>query len=155
MADIFKGMAAGLIATAAVTSLLVLQRALGILPQLDLIVMLGGVLGVPGDPLLGWIVHIALGAVVGGALFAWLEPRLGADTVVKRGVLFGVLCWLAMMVVFMPTASAGLFALRLGAGAPIAMLLINVLYGATLGWVYGIMVPTPALAAPDSGRHAA
>jgi hypothetical protein len=155
MSDIFKGMAAGLIATGILTGLLVAQRALGVMPQVDLISLLSAVLGVSADAAVGWVVHLGLGAVAGGVLFAWLEPRLGADTVVKRGVLFGVLSWLAMMVVFMPTARAGLFGLRLGALAPIVLLLVNVLYGAVLGWAYGRMHPTATLAAHDSHHRAA
>jgi hypothetical protein len=150
MADIFKGIAAGAVATALLAGLLVAQRALGLVPELHLIGLLAAGLGVPGNLLVGWIVYIAASAVVGGALFAWLEPRLPADTIVKRGLLFGVLVWLAQMLLFMPAANTGLFGLELGAGVPLFTLMTNVAYGAVLGWVYAVMMPTPSLDRRDS-----
>jgi hypothetical protein len=152
MADVCKGIAAGLVATGFASGLVILQRALGLVPQLDLIALLSSVLG--SIEVVGWIVYIAVGAVAGGALFAWLEPRLGADTVVKRGVLFGMLAWLAQMVILMPAANTGLFGLRLGASTPILLLLLSAAYGAVLGRVYAAMIPTPSLASRESHRTA-
>jgi hypothetical protein len=155
MTDVFKGVAAGLVATGVLTGFLIVQRALGLFPELDLIGLLNAMLGVRSDGIVGWIVYIAVAAVAGGALFAWLEPRLGANSTIKRGLLFGVLVWLAKMVILMPAANAGLFGLHLGAAAPIWTLVMNVAYGAVLGCVYGVMMPTPSLESRDSHHRAA
>lgn len=153
MTDIFKGVAAGLAASGCATGVLLVQRALGLFPEVDLIGLTSAVLGFPGDQIVGWVVCIVVAAVAGGALFAVIEQRLGADRPVKRGLLFGVSAWLAQMVLLMPAAGAGLFGLRLGVAAPLLTLLVAAIYGVVLGWVYGIMMPTPALDSHDSRHH--
>lgn len=51
--------------------------------------------------------------------------------------MFGVIAWLAMMIVFMPLAGHGFFAMRLGLMAAVATLLLHLIYGLVLGLVYG------------------
>ncbi|HKZ72853.1 MAG TPA: DUF6789 family protein [Steroidobacteraceae bacterium] len=152
MTDLVKGIAAGLIATAVSSAILVGQRALGLVPSLDIVGIWSTVLGAPGQRAGGLIAHLTVSAVAGGALFAWLEPRLGADGTPRRGVLFGVLAWLASMALLMPASHSGMFGLRLGALAPIVMLLASVAYGAVLGWLYSVMMPTPPLGTRDPHR---
>jgi hypothetical protein len=143
--DLVKGISAGLIATGIFTAILVGQRALDLVPSLDVVSIWSTVLGAPGHRPIGWIAHLAVSAVAGGAFFAWLEPRLGADGTTRRGVLFGVLVWLAAMALLMPAAHLGMFGLRLGASTPIMMLIASVAYGAVLGWLYAVMMPATLL----------
>ena len=70
----------------------------------------------------GWIGHFALGTVAWGIIYAALQASLPGTPVVK-GLIFGALAWLAMMIFFMPLAGNGLFALHL-------------IYGAALGVAY-------------------
>jgi hypothetical protein len=136
MADLFKGITAALVATLAVTAVLAVNAVTGLLPSVNFIVLVNATLHAPPHALAGWIVHGTAAAVAGGAIYAWLEPHLDADHPVKRGILFGVLIWLGSMVLFMPAAGAGAFGLRLGGHVPIVALLLNLGYGALLGWLY-------------------
>ena len=56
-----------------------------------------------------------------------------------RGTIFGVGAWLAMMIVMMPMAGAGLFGLGLGMMTPVATLVLHVVYGLVLGGIYGLL----------------
>lgn len=51
-----------------------------------------------------------------------------------------------MMVVLMPMAGVGLFAMSMGAMAPVMTLVLHLVFGAVLGWTFGKLV---------SGEHAA
>jgi hypothetical protein len=75
-------------------------------------------------------------------LFAYIEPRLGADTHTKSGVLYGIVAWLIVMLVFLPAVGVGYFGFQLSLFAPLVMLGLQVLYGGVLGWTYGKLSPT-------------
>ena len=93
----------------------------------------------------GWVGYFVIGAVVWGIIYGWLEPSLPGPPV-ARGLLFGVLAWLAMMIVFMPIAGQGLFAMAAGPMAAFATLVLHLVYGATLGLVYASQNSSAALA---------
>lgn len=140
--DYFKGIAAGLAAMIAPAALMAARGATHVLPQLDFIEMLSMVLGLPGNAAAGWTMAILAGSVVLGTLFAWLEPRVPGDSHARRGILFSVGAWLAIMVFVMPSLEAGLFGLRVSVLLPIGTFVLHVVYGAALGWVYGMLAPT-------------
>jgi hypothetical protein len=143
MSDVIKGTVAGGVATAVLSALMLLIGATGFEPQLELTRVLLTLLDEPAKQYaLGWTLHIVIGSLGLGALFAYIEPRLGADTHTKSGILFGVSTWLVVMLVFMPAAGDGYFGFQISHLAPIVMLLQQVLYGAVLGWVYGKLSPT-------------
>jgi hypothetical protein len=143
MSDVQKGMVAGGVATAALSVAMLLIEATGLEPQLQLTRLLLTLLDVPpAEYGVGWLVHILVGSVFLGGLFAHVEPRLGADTHTKSGVLYGVIVWLVMMLVFMPAAGAGYFGFQLSVFAPLVMLGLHLLYGSVLGWTYGKLSPT-------------
>lgn len=153
MTNVGKGMVAGLAATAVLSALMLMKSAMGLMPQLDMIGMLGRMMGAAGSPAVGWIVHFLIGTVAWGALFAWLDPRLPGGSHTLRGVIFGVGAWLPMMVVLMPMAGAGLFGLGLGIMAPVMTLVLHMVFGAVLGWTYGRLLGRDAHA-PDGLGHA-
>jgi hypothetical protein len=141
MSDVVKGMVAGAIATAALSAVMLLIEATGTPPQLELPRLLQILLDAPTDYVLGWVAHITIGSVILGGIFAQIEPRLGADTHTKSGILYGVIAWLVMMLVFMPAAGVGYFGFQLSIITPLVMLGLQVLYGAVLGWTYGKLSP--------------
>ncbi len=141
MSDVVKSMVAGAVATGALSLVMLLVEATGFERQLELPRLLLNVLDAPPESALGWIAHIAIGSVVLGGIFAHVEPRLGADTHTKSGILYGVIAWLVMMLVFMPAAGAGYFGFQLSLAAPLVMLGLQVLYGGVLGWTYGKLSP--------------
>jgi len=152
MADLFKGITAGLIATLAVTAVLAVNAVTSLFPSLNLIALVNVTLHAPPHALAGWIVHGTAAAAAGGSVYAWLEPRLDADHPVKRGILFGVATWLASMLLFMPAAGAGVFGLRIGVHLPIATLLLHLGYGALLGWLYDRLGSTVEYIATRTSR---
>ena len=141
MNDVMKGMMAGGVATAVLSVVMLLISATGFEPQLELTRLLLTLLGEPSQYALGWVLHIAIGSVVLGGLFAYIEPRLGADTHTKSGVLYGVIAWLVVMLIFLPAAGAGYFGFQLSLLSPIVILGLQVLYGGVLGWTYGKLSP--------------
>jgi hypothetical protein len=80
---------------------------------------------------------------VGGVIWASLyglifEPRVqGAGWL--RGVKFALVPWLFSLVIFMPLVGGGVLGIGLGAGPlpAIGNLILHVVYGAVLGFVYG------------------
>jgi len=147
-----SGLVAGFAATVALSALMIMKSAMGIMPQLDLIEMMSRMVGAPGNVAIGWLVHFGIGTIAWGLLFAWLDPRLPGNTYVLRGVVLGSGAWLLMMIVMMPMAGAGFFGLGLGIMAPIMTLVLHVIFGAVLGWVYGQMVSrVPSTSMPNAG----
>lgn len=137
MRDIPKGMLAGLAATIVLSLLMVLKAMIGLMPQLDLPKMLAGMMGSPDMPIIGWIAHFVIGIVIYGIAIALLDAKLPGTSQVGHGVMLGVIGWLIMMVALMPMAGAGLFGMNMGVTVPMMTLVLHLIFGAILGWVYG------------------
>ncbi len=150
MRSISKGMGAGLVAIIVLSLLMVLKSMMGLMPQLDIAKMIAGVMGSPDTPLIGWIVHFAIGIVVYGVAIAVLDSKLPGTSHVGHGIMLAVIGWLIMMVTLMPMAGAGLFAMNIGVMAPMMALVLHLIFGAVLGWVYGRSIATQ----PVSMSHA-
>jgi hypothetical protein len=141
MSDVVKAMLAGAVATAVLSLVMVLFSVTGFEVQLEPTRLLLTLLDAPSNYALGWFLHLIIGSVVLGGLFAHIEPRLGVDTHTKSGILYGVIVWLVAMLVFMPAAGAGYFGFQLSVFAPLVMLGLQVLYGAVLGLTYDKLTP--------------
>ncbi len=134
MNNIVKGVLGGLVGTVVMSALMLMKSAMGLMPQLDVIHMLSGMMGVSAA--IAWVIHFMIGAIW-GALFALSYRAIpGASSVVK-GMLFGVGAWLLMMVMVMPMAGAGFFGMVMGVMAPMMTLLLHIIFGAVMGLVYG------------------
>jgi Family of unknown function (DUF6789) len=141
--DIGKGIVAAAVATAAAAAILAGKNVLGILPDFDVMGMLTAFAGSTW-PGMGWVVFFVGGGIVLGVIFALLDAHVEATTgagEVVRGVFFGFLLWLIVMLIFMPVLGAGAFGMRFGVGAPIVCLAADLVYGLVLGAVYGAMHP--------------
>ena len=68
---------------------------------------------------------------------AMLDARLPGNSHVMHGVMIAVLGWLVMMIMLMPMAGAGLFAMKMGLMAPMMTLVLHFIFGVVLGWAYG------------------
>lgn len=117
--------------------LMVAKAMMGIMPALDLPKMISGMMGTPGIPLVGWAIHFMIGVVLYGAAIATVGARLPGNNHVVHGLILGVAGWLVMMVMLMPMVGTGLFGISLGMMAPIMTLMLHLIFGAVLGWVYG------------------
>jgi len=137
MSRLLKGITAGFAATVVLSALMVMKQMMGIMPELDVAQMLTSMLALPSVAF-GWLMHFVIGSVAWGVLFAIVAPRLPGG-IIFRGIVFGIAAWLMMMVAVMPMAGAGLFGMQLGIMAPMMTLVLHIVFGAVLGWVYGAL----------------
>jgi len=139
MGDISKGVEAGFVATVVISMLMLAQSAAGIAPAFNMISLLTQAANTPDYPSVAWIAHFAIGSVLWGAGFAAFSPHLRGPHWF-RGVTFGVLAWLAMMVLFLPTAGLPIFAQGVGTTIPLLGLLLHLVFGAVLGETYHLLL---------------
>ncbi|MDQ6957521.1 MAG: hypothetical protein Q9M24_00235 [Mariprofundaceae bacterium] len=151
MNKIRKSMVAGFVATIVLSVLMVMKMKMGVMPDLNAIKMMTtmahGMLGTPAVPVVGWMMHFMIGTVLWGVLFAVIGKLLPGSGYVSKGLSFGVLAWVLMMVMVMPMAGAGFFGLSLGMMAPVMTLMLHLVYGAVLGGLYGKLLSS----ASDAG----
>ena len=132
-----KGLLAGLAATIVRSALLVAKDMMGVMPELNIAKTTAGMMGSPDQPIIGWIVPFMISIVGYGAAITLLDERLPGKSHVWHGVMIGTLGWLVMMFMLMPMAGAGLFAMKMGLMAPMMTLVLHLIFGVVLGWVYG------------------
>lgn len=143
------GLVAGLIGTIAVSVLMLIKsQGLGMtgFSAIKGNMQVFDAVGLGGSPLWGWVWHFVIGTVLWGLSFAALSGALPGGGSTGKGVVFGVIVWLLMMVVWMPLAGAPVFALpEPGMPALIFTLVAHLVFGAVLGSVYGKLTarPTP------------
>ena len=141
MASLIPSMVAGFIATVALSVLMLLKGAMGLMPELNPIAMLTDMasqnMGMPASPVVGWVAHFAIGTVMWGILFKLLHGWLPGGNALLKGVWFAALAWLMMMIGPMPMAGAGLFGMNLGVMAPAMTLIMHLAWGVVLGGTYG------------------
>lgn len=115
-------MVLGFIATIVISLIMIIKIKADIMPQLNpikiLTMMSHDMLGMPLNPLIGWIVNFIIGTIVWSIAFFILYNKLPGSPVIK-GISFGVIAWLLMMFIPMPMSGEGLFELKLGMMAPI------------------------------------
>src|SRR5499427_11066380 len=133
------GIAAGFVATVVLSAMMLVKHSMGLVPELnpieDIVHVADHLTGMTLPLPFGWIGHFVLGTVAWGIIYAALQASLPGAPVVK-GLIFGALAWLAMMIIFEPLAGDGLFALSLGPQATVATLVLHLIYGAVLGVAY-------------------
>ncbi|SEO90352.1 DUF6789 family protein [Aquisalimonas asiatica] len=141
MADLGRGIIAGLVATLVMTILMVFRLAAGIMPWFNPIEVMSlaaqTAMNVVAVDVLGWFIHFVVGVLLWGGLFGLLAGFLPGGGYLARGLIFGVLAWLLVMVVLFPLAGSGLFGMGFGALIPFGTLLSHLIYGAVLGASFG------------------
>ncbi|MBI5060578.1 hypothetical protein HZB60_12465 [candidate division KSB1 bacterium] len=121
---------AGLLATAAMTMLLIIAPMMG-MPKMDIGGMLAMFMGVPVT--VGWIAHFMIGTAlaIGYALFFVRATSLSGT---KGGLLYSVIPWLMAQIIVMPMMGTPLFSGSMVLAG--ASLMGHLLYGTVLGSVY-------------------
>lgn len=148
MSNNLRGMIAGLVATLVLSGILLLKSNLGLWPELNIIRLLVNLGSI--QVVAAWMDHFIVGVVVWGLAFAILDMIWTSRAYWFKGLVFGVIAWLLMMVLFMPLAKAGWFGIKLGASAALVTLGIHVIYGLVLGVTYGLLTARfPERAAAD------
>jgi hypothetical protein len=144
LGDILRGIQAGLVATLVLS---VVTISWDVLPQLDPVVLIRGVLGdlevksgVAAVPAIGWIWNVMVGTLWGGMLFSLMQPILPGRKGATKGACFGLGCALLVMVMVIPMAGAGYYGMELHALAPLVTLGVYLVYGIVLGATYGALV---------------
>lgn len=127
------GILSAFIATIVLSLIMVLKAKMGVMPQLNAIAMLAGMMGKP--LIMGWVAHFVIGTLVWGILFALLVDKLPGSTMTSA-LIFSVLAWLLMMLGVMPMAGAGLFGMNIGIMAPVATLVLHLIWGFVLGFSF-------------------
>ena len=135
--NILKGVVAGFAATVVLSALMVMKSLMGLMPELNTVAMLTNMMGA-SSPVMGWIAHFVIGAVIWGGLFALLNANIPGGSQWLKGTIFGVGAWLVMMIAVMPMAGAGFFGMVLGMMAPVMTLVLHIIFGVVLGGVYGV-----------------
>jgi hypothetical protein len=110
-----------------------------------------GLIHNPATDLAGANLYLVVGlhllvAIAGATLYATMaEPRL-AGAGWRRGVTFSLVLWLLSILVILPLTGGGFLGFDLGAGPlPIlGNLILHLIYGATLGTLYGPLGDIPA-----------
>jgi hypothetical protein len=105
---------------------MLMQQLMKLTPQMEMIGMMAGIMrgGVAGP---SWPALYLYGGV-----FVALVAVLQTDAYLGVGILLGAIGWLVAM---MPMADKGVFGMKIGAS-----LMMHVLFGALLGWVYGRLI---------------
>src|SRR5437879_10060112 len=85
--------------------------------------------------------HCSVGMLLLGSVFGMLHDILPGPSW-ARGTIFSAGTWLIVMLVVLPSVGAGGFGTRCGPLAPLVIAAFHLLYGATLGLVYGKLIDT-------------
>ncbi len=133
MKKLINGAIAGVVATIVLSLMMLIKGKMGVMPELDIISMLAGMMG--GALLLGWVMHFMIG-VGYGVVFHLTYDKLPTNSLIIKGLILGVVGWLVMMLMLMPMVGAGLFGMKMGVMAPIMTLVLHAIFGAVLGFVY-------------------
>ena len=137
--SVSRAAVAGLIGTAAMTALLLVEPSIG-LPKIAMGQVLSTSLGLTTahlsiGPALGWALHFLIGMAL-AVIYAGAFDRRLPGTAVVRGMLYGALVFVVAQVVFMPLVGGGVFS-RGDSELLAGSLLGHLLYGAVIGWTYG------------------
>ena len=133
-----RAAAAGLIGTATMTALLLIEPSIG-LPDIAMGQILGGSLGLASalpnvGAAVGWLLHFVIGAAFAVVYAATLARRLPGAPLLK-GMCFGLILFVLAQVAFMPFVGGGFFSRgdpQLLAGS----LLGHFVYGGVMAWIY-------------------
>ncbi|WP_226579465.1 DUF6789 family protein [Acuticoccus sediminis] len=133
---------AAVIATLVASGLIYLNGQLADLPQFPLLAQIQSFnarIGMPQTAEAAWAAHAFLGVVVYGVIFALIQPVLPGSAFLE-GLTFGILTWLAMMVVFAPLTGHEIFLQDANNPVLVAMsFAFNIIYGIVLGFVFAIV----------------
>ncbi len=138
--NIKAGVISGFVATVVLSLVMVMKAKMGVMPELNAIKMLADMMGAP--LFMGWVAHFMIGTVVWGVLFALLVNKFPGK-VMTSAIIFSMGAWVMMMIGPMPMAGEGMFGLKLGMMAPVATLMLHIIFGIALGLTYKRVAAAP------------
>lgn len=147
MSRVKKGIAAGFVATVAVSILelgnILLGRTFDPFPGI-----VARMFGMTGNLAAGWVLHFIVGSLVLGSLFGVAYAKLPTSTPETKGILFSVAAWVAMMLIITMMGDPRTFTGSAGFGTFGWMLVTHMIFGGVMGNVYA------RLAAREKRAHA-
>jgi hypothetical protein len=151
MTNTMKGIVSGFLATLVLSAVILLKVQFQVVPpELSIMSLLGRI---AGGAVAAWSDHFIIGTLVWGMLFAGFETVVPNVPYWLKGVVFSALAWLFMMIVFMPFAGVGLFGAKLGALAAVVTLVQHLIYGVSLGVIYGLLTAWVPAKAPEHSQQ--
>lgn len=148
--NVGRAILSGVVAWIVFVILLYLAPLLGV-PTMDLPAMLGGMFGV-NSVTMGWALFFVVG-IVFALLYAYWGVYHLPGRGWQRGLVFGLLPWLVMMVIVAPLLPLlnpmvamkppGFFFANMGIIATIGSLIAHLIWGMVLGAVYGNVAERP------------
>jgi hypothetical protein len=142
MTTIKNAIMSGFIATFVVGSILLMKNAMKLFPDIHIAQTLSTIIGQPDHIVWGGVTFVLAGTVLLGLVYAWLAPRVPVRSRLIKGIVFGFIVWLLMMLILMPVAGAGIFGLHRSAVVPAFDLVITLIYGLVLAAMY---TPDPGI----------
>lgn len=144
-----RAVAAGVAGTVVITVVGLWIAPLMGIPRMNPADMLAGAMG--GVLALGWVAHFMIGTIL-ALIYALVAPVLPGPPVL-RGALYGLAPWLIAQIMVMPMMGMPLFS----GSAIMAMgsLIGHLLYGATIGGIYGVPGAAPHAASTMSNPRPA
>jgi len=138
MSRVKKGMIAGFAATIAASLLEIPNMFLNWFDPFQGVI--AGMIGMPGNLAVGWVIHAISGVFILGPLFGILCPRLPTDTSETKGIVFAVGAWLVMMAAIVMFGNYRTFTAGSGFGTIAWLLVTHAVFGIVLGNVYARLV---------------
>ena len=139
MSRVQKGLVAGLAATMSVSLLELGNLALGS-PVMAFPAFIAETLGLPGNLVVGWMLHLAIGIVVLGGGFGFLYAKLPTSTPATRGIVYAVGAFTVLLVGVLMVGDPRMFSGSDGFGTVAWLLMTHAVFGIVLGSVYGTLV---------------
>ena len=143
--DAKRAAAAGAIGTGVMTALWLVEPSIG-LPKIAVGQLLSTVMSVSvarwdAGPASGWVVHLIVGILL-ALIYASTFVRWLPGPPVLSGATYGAIVFVAAQMVFMPLVGAGVFShgdIELLIGSLVG----HLIYGAVVGWIYGLVPGEP------------
>ncbi len=143
MFNILRGLIAGAVATFVAAIVILIKNALGINPTLSTMPLLADAVtnrdALIVSPLLGWVMHFVIFTILWSFVFALLAGKGSSYRPRTFSLLFSLFAWLIMMMVLMPWAGNGLFGLEAGLSTPVITLVLHLVWGWVLGFIYDLL----------------
>jgi len=139
MSNPTRGALAGFVASLVLAGIFLLNSSFDVMPESDIIRLVMNLGGGNLSLASAWADHFIVGTLIWGLGFGASDSFGSRPAPWLKGIIFGVLAWLLMMVAFMPLAGSGFFGAKIGPSVPAGMLVLHLVFGTVLGATYGLL----------------
>jgi hypothetical protein len=141
---LIRGFVYGIVATIAMSVLMVIATVSGVspipepIPKAIVVTVVGGA----SKPV---VMALAIGShLVYGGVFGAFLARAARPVTLANGIGLGVALWVLMQVAFLPFLGWGVFGTAITPKIAVATLVLHLVYGAVLGWTIDRDIPVRA-----------